>query len=182
MCACKGSGLLTIYIILVASDQAEVALKKYPLFILSKVKNSRPHLHTLKVDEPQQVLYDNDSSSDQAGALFSVYHLMYSHRLVNRYNFVAHGTKPHIHDSINSQPNNNSTHFPNTIKSSSSIQVLTYQHQIKRHTKYRRRWKSSSKQNIKHNKNNNEKKKKTIIKFKIKITLWTWQFISKQKV
>ena len=28
---------------------------------------------------------------------FSVYHLMYSHKLVNRYNFVAHGTKSHIH-------------------------------------------------------------------------------------
>lgn len=80
-------------------------------------------MHTMKV---KLSCMNNDfDDSDQTVALFSVYHLMYSHRLVNRYNFVAHGTKPHIHDSINSQPNNNSTHFPNTIKSS-SIQVLTY--------------------------------------------------------
>lgn len=119
-----------------------------------------------------RLLCDNN----QPRTLFSVYHLMYSHKLVNRYKFVAHGTKPHIHDSINSQPNNNNTHFPNTIKSS-SIQVLSYGHQIKRHTKYRRRWKSSLKQ--KKNKKTTQNKK---LKIKNKITLWTWQFISKQKV
>ena len=67
-------------------------------------------------------------------------------------------------DSINSQPNNN-THFQ--IHKSSSIQVLSYGHQIKRHTKYRRRWKSSLKQK-------NKRKK-------INITFWTWQLISKQR-
>lgn len=75
---------------------------------------------------------------------------MYSHKLVNSYNLSLTVLKHTSIYSINSQPNNN-THFQ--IHKSSSIQVLSYRHQIKRHTKYRRRWKSSLKQKTNKNKN-----------------------------